>query len=130
MDNLAIAEQFIRAIDAEDVDVIRGLYAEDAKIWHDFDGVEQDPATNIQMLTTLRKAIPDIRWVMTRVEPLPRGFLLTYDLTMTLGDRDLKIPSCVIGTVVDGSITKIEEWVNTGPMLKHLTAEQLKMLAG
>jgi len=130
MNNSAIAEQFIAAIDAEDVDAIRSLYARDAKIWHDFDRVEQDPETNIQSLSTLRKAIPDIHWVTTRIEPLPRGFLLTYDLTMTFGDRELKIPSCVIGTVANGSITRIEEWVNAAPMMKHLTPEQLKILAG
>ena len=130
MNYSAIAEQFIAAIDAEDVDVIRRLYAKDAKIWHDFDGVEQDPETNIQMLSALRKAVPNIHWVTTRVEALRQGFLLTYDLTMTFGDRDLRIPACVIGTVADGSITRIEEWVNAAPMMKYLTPEQLKILSG
>ena len=68
-----------------------------------------DPETNIRMLINLRKAIPDITWVTTRVEPLPQGFLLTYDLTMNLGEREFKLPSCVIGTVADGLITRIEE---------------------
>jgi len=129
MDHSAIAEQFVAAIDAEDVDAIRRLYAKGAKIWHDFDGVEQDPETNIRMLSALRKAVPSIRWVTTRIETLPQGFLLTYDLTMNFRDRELKIPSCVIGTVADGSITRIEEWVNAAPMMKYLTPEQLKILS-
>ena len=130
MDNVAIAEQLIAAIDAEDTGAMRRLYAEDAKIWHDFDRQEQDPETNIQSLITLRKAIPDARWVLTRVEPLPKGFLLTYDLTMTLRERDIRLPACVIGTVADGVITRLEEWVNTTPILKHLSPEQLQILSG
>ena len=130
MDNTTIAEKFVAAIDAEDTNTMRALYAEDAKIWHDFDRLEQDPETNIQSLVTLRKAIPDIRWVTTRIEPLPQGFLLTYELTMTLKERELKLPACVIGTVADGSITRIEEWINTAPMMKYLSPEQMQQLAG
>ena len=130
MDNIAIAEQFIAAIDAEDTDTMRQLYAEDAKIWHDFDRKEQDPETNIQSLITLRKAIPSVRWVTTRIEPLPQGFLLTYELTMTLKARELKIPACVIGSVTDGSITRLEEWINAAPMMKYLDSGQLEILAG
>lgn len=130
MDNIAIAEQFVAAIDAEDTDTMRTLYAADAKIWHDFDRIEQDPETNIQSLIALRKAIPSIRWVTTRIEPLPQGFLLTYELTMTLKERELKLPACVIGTVADGLITRIEEWINTMPLMKHLSPEQMQTLAG
>ena len=49
---------------------------------------------------------------------------------MTLNERELKLPACVIGTVVDGSITRIEEWINTMPMMKHLSPEQIKLLTG
>ena len=135
MENVAIAEQLIAAINAEDIDTMRKLYADDAKIWHDFDRKEQDPETNVQSLLVLRKAIPDVQWVTTRIEPLPNGFLLTYELTMTFnkdssGEKEMRIPACVIGTVDNERIVRLEEWVNSAPMMKYLTPEQLATLAG
>ena len=76
MENVALAEQLIAAINAEDTASMRQIYAEDAKIWHDFDRQEQDPETNVQSLLVLRKAIPDVRWVTTRratIEGEPAG---------------------------------------------------------
>lgn len=130
MDNIAIAERFITAIDKEDTETMREIYAPDAKIWHDFDRQEQSVDTNIESLLTLRQAIPTVRWVKTRIEPLPTGFLLTYDLTVTFGERTLAIPACVIATIANDRITFLEEWVNAAPMFKYLNPEQLKILTG
>lgn len=130
MENVALAEQLIAAINAEDTASMRQIYAEDAKIWHDFDRQEQDPETNVQSLLVLRKAIPDVQWVTTRIEPLPNGFLLTYELTMKFGEKEMRIPACVIGTVENNRIVRLEEWVNSAPMMKYLTPEQLAILSG
>lgn len=130
MTNTDIGTQLIAAIDNEDTDTMRALYAEDAVIWHDFDGIHQTPEDNVQSLVTLRKAVPEIRWIMTRIEPLPSGFLLTYDLTLPKDGGDVKIPSCVIGTIEGDRITKLEEWINAAPLTRHLTPEQLKIIAG
>lgn len=130
MDNVVIAERFITAIDTEDTQAMREIYATDATVWHDFDRQEQSVNTNIDSLLNLRQAIPSVRWVTTRIEPLPTGFLLTYDLTMTFGERTLAIPACVIATVANDQITRLEEWVNATPMFKYLNPEQLKILAG
>ena len=78
----------------------------------------------------LRKALPDVRWVTTRIEPLPNGFLLTYELTMKFGEKEMRIPACVIGTVENNRIVRLEEWVNSAPMMKYLTPEQLAILSG
>lgn len=130
MEHVAIAEQLIAAINAEDTTAMRQIYAEDAKIWHDFDRQEQDSETNVQSLLVLRKALPDVQWVTTRIEPLPNGFLLTYELTMVFGEKEIRIPACVIGTVQNDRITRLEEWVNSAPMMKYLTPEQLAILSG
>lgn len=129
MTNIELAERFINAIDSEDIDTMRDIYAPDATIWHDFDRIDQDPETNIQSLISLREAIPSVRWVTTRIEALAEGFLLTYDLTVTFPEKALAIPACVIATVINGKITRLEEWVNASPMFKYLTPEQIKRLS-
>lgn len=129
MTHIELAKRFIQAIDTEDVDTLREIYATDATIWHDFDRVDQDPETNIQSLITMRQAIPSVRWVTTRIEALAEGFVLTYDLTVTFPEKTLAIPACVIATVSQGKITRLEEWVNATSMYKYLSPEQLKRLS-
>ena len=50
MDFLALAEKFVSAIERADVDVIRQCYASDARIWHNFDNIEQTVEQNLATL--------------------------------------------------------------------------------
>ncbi|MGH9269678.1 MAG: hypothetical protein ACRDZ2_00205 [Ilumatobacteraceae bacterium] len=39
-DHLDLAERFFAAIEAGDLDAVGGIYADEAVIWHNHDGVE------------------------------------------------------------------------------------------
>ncbi len=130
MDHVEIAKRFIAAIDAAEPAAIRQIYAEDARIWHDFDGVEQTVDENLGLLKQLRTVMPSAHWHLGRIESLPDGFLLTYELKAIIGGKELATPACVIGTVANGRITYLQEWINAGRMMSRLSPEEQRALAG
>src|SRR5215211_6519486 len=50
-DVLELADRFFAAIEAGDIAAVRELYAPDAEIWHNTDGLVQTPDDNARTLT-------------------------------------------------------------------------------
>ena len=42
-EHLDVAERLFKAIEAADIDAVREIYAPDAEIWHNTDGLVQGP---------------------------------------------------------------------------------------
>ena len=52
---LELCDQLFSAIIRGDVETVRGIYAPDAVIWHNDDGLEQSPERNLRVLGWLSK---------------------------------------------------------------------------
>src|SRR5205823_4010714 len=50
-DNQELADRLFAAIEKGDVDCVAALYADDAVIWHNFDGIEQPRDANLVVLS-------------------------------------------------------------------------------
>lgn len=119
-DTLALARRFVSAIEAGDFDAMRDCYAPHAAIWHNTDGLgtpPQDRETNVKSLKWMRRYITGMRYDITRLERTDSGFLQTHVLRAktTLGE-EFALPAAVICTVVDGQITKLDEYFSTADL--------------
>ncbi|MEZ5559119.1 MAG: nuclear transport factor 2 family protein [Pseudomonadales bacterium] len=121
MSDTELAEVFLRAIERADKQAIRACYAENARIWHNFDGVHQTVEENLATLEWLTSVVSDRRYEIVRIEALPDGFLLQYVMNGTLKDgKRLVMPACVICTVTQGRITQLQEYLDPTRMLKYV----------
>ena len=112
---LGLAERFFAAIEAADIDAIRACYAPDAKIWHNFDGIEQTVEENLKVLVWMTPRLINKRYDVLRREALPDGFMQQHVLRGELRDgRPFEMPACVICQVSKGCITRLEEYLDTG----------------
>ena len=113
MDFLALAEQFVSAIERADVAVIRECYAPDARIWHNFDNIEQTVDQNLATLGWMVKRMPERQYVVLRREALSDGFMQQHILAGTTRNGEaVSLPACIICRVAGGRITRLDEYLD------------------
>jgi ketosteroid isomerase-like protein len=109
-----VASRLIGAIEAGDFETFLACYAPGAVIWHNNDNLEQDPATVVKVLGWLRKRVDGLRYEELRVQPTPSGYVEQHVLRGTMRDGStLEVPACLVVTVVDGLITRLDEYLDT-----------------
>ncbi|MEU5877044.1 nuclear transport factor 2 family protein [Spirillospora sp. NPDC047279] len=116
-----LADRFIAAITAGDLDTLRSLYAPGAKIWHngpgDGGGAEQDVDDNLRTLRWLSRNLEDFRYELIRRDPLPDGYVQRHVLRGRLPDdagTPIELAACLFVSVDDqGRIARIEEYADT-----------------
>ena len=113
MDFLALAEQFVSAIERADVAVIRECYAPDARIWHNFDNIEQTVDQNLATLGWMVKRMPERQYVVLRREALSDGFMQQHILAGTTRNGEaVSLPACIVCRVAGGRITRLDEYLD------------------
>lgn len=121
MDTLKLADKFIAALEAGDEPTVRQCYADDAVIWHNFDGIEQSVDVNVASLHWLRSKLDNIGYEIVRRELLPDGFLQQHILTGTTKNGDaIRMPACVVFKVENDRIVRLEEYLDPTPMIQTL----------
>lgn len=127
-DPIALAHRFVSAIEAADFDAMRDCYAPDAAIWHNTDGIgaaPQDRDTNVKSLKWMRRYLTGMRYEIARRERTDTGFLQTHVLRgVTSLNEPFALPACVICTVVDGKITKLDEYFSTADLAPLMRAAE------
>jgi ketosteroid isomerase-like protein len=109
-----LASRLIAAISDNDIDALRGVYASDVVIWHNFDQVEQSLEDNLKVMMWMAKRMPDKHYDEIRRQPTPNGFVQQHVLRGTAPDGTaVEIPACLIVTIADGRITRLEEYLDT-----------------
>lgn len=113
-DALVLAERFFAALEAGDVDAVRDLYADDAAVWHNTDGVTQTREENLRTLRWVVRNLRDLRYEVVRREPTPGGFVQQHVLHALAPDgRELTVPACLVVTVEGGRITRLDEYLDS-----------------
>lgn len=111
---LAVADRFFKAIEAGDAEAIRACYAPEARIWHNFDGVEQAVDDNLKVLAWMKPRLLNKHYDVQRRVPLESGFLQQHVLRGELKDGTaFAMPACVICQVSGGRITQLEEYLDS-----------------
>ena len=110
-----LAERFLAAIAAGDTDTVRGIYADDATIWHNFDDKDQSPTENLRTLGYLHSVLADMRYEDVRRIVLPDGYLQQHVLRATGPRAALEIHAALRVYITDGRISRLEEYLDPAP---------------
>ena len=112
-DALDIAERFFRTVEAGDVEAIRGIYAPDARIWHNHDRLEQTVDENLRVLGWVAKNLKNRQYRVQRRVAIPGGFMQQHVLEAETAGGPFSMPACIVCEVRDGRITRLEEYLDS-----------------
>ena len=111
---LDLAKRLFAAITAGDVDAARAIYAPDAIIWHNNDGATQTVDQNLATLAWIAGNVKDFRYEDVRCEATDSGFVEQHITRgITPKGTEFAFPACIVGTIVDGRITRIDEYLDS-----------------
>lgn len=108
-----LANRFFGAIEAGDIEGVSSCYAPDAIIWHNDDRLETSPKQNLEILGQFIANVPKRVYANRRFFPVEGGFVQQHDTELHLADgRVLTLPVCIVFTVVDGKIQRLDEYLD------------------
>jgi ketosteroid isomerase-like protein len=110
---LQTADKLFHAIEAGDVEAIRNIYTADTKIWHNNDNIAQSVEQNLAVLKWVITNIQGLKYTEVRRQPTPRGFVQQHVLRGRFKDKEIALPACVVATVEDGKITRLDEYLDS-----------------
>ena len=111
MDALQVAKKLFAAVEAGDVETVRGLYAPEFRIWHNYDGVAQTAEENLGVLRWLCENVSNRRYEEVRLQKTEAGFVQQHVLRgTTASGAKLELPACMVGVVKDGKIVRLDEY--------------------
>ena len=115
-DPLTVADQFFTAIEAGDVDAVRGLYHPDVVIWHNYDGLDRRETgdsreDNLKVLAGLPTRIAGAHYDVWYREATQTGFVQQHVLRGTMPNgKPIELPACIVCRVEEGLITRLDEY--------------------
>jgi ketosteroid isomerase-like protein len=116
---LALADRLFTAVEAADMDTVREIYAPDAVVWHNTDGIEESVEQNLRVLAWITKVVTDLRYDVVRQMATSEGFVSQHVARGTLPNgRELNLPACIICTVIEGRISRLDEYIDS----RHISA--------
>ena len=114
---LALAKRFFDAIEKGDIDAVRAIYAPDAVIWHNNDGLATSREDNLKVLTGFIKAVPTRHYIDRQVGAFDGGFVQQHLLKGKLANgKDLALACCIVCQVKDGRITRLDEYFDSAAL--------------
>lgn len=111
----SLAKRFFDCVEAGDIDGLVSCYAPDAKVRHNTDELEQAPEDNRKVLAGMVTRIIDRVYDNRRLEVFPGGFVQQHVLrgTRVQDNVRLALPACIVCTVSDGRITRLDEYFDS-----------------
>ena len=114
---LALADRFISAVAAGDLDTVRSIYAPDAVIWNNYLRKPQTVDENLVTLKWVTSNVKNMRYEEIRTITTSEGYVEQHMLRGTgPSGADLDLAACLIVEVDDGRITKLEEYFDSAAL--------------
>jgi ketosteroid isomerase-like protein len=117
----AVGAELMAAVSSGDAARLRAVYAEDVRIWHTFDGLEQDREQNVRTLLWMHEHVSGVRYEDVRIAATEDGFVLQH--VMRADEPAFEAPCMARAWVAGGRITRLEEYVDsahTRPLTEHI----------
>ncbi|AZG44218.1 nuclear transport factor 2 family protein [Gordonia insulae] len=112
-----LADRLFAAIESGDTDVVRGLYADDAVVWHNEDRATQTVDENLRVLRWLSRTVASLRYRDVRRIVHAGGFVQHHVLTGSLADgTEVTVPAALFVAVVGDRIVRIDEYVDSADL--------------
>ena len=113
---IELARRFMTALEAGDVEAARACLAPDARIWHNFDDRSQTVDENMALLEWMMRHADKRSYEITRLQEIAGGYLQQHVLRITnKAGEELVMHACVVVTVAEGRIQRIEEYLDPAP---------------
>jgi ketosteroid isomerase-like protein len=111
----SLAKRFFDSVEQGDIDALVDCYAPNAEIWHNTDELIQGPQDNKKTLSGMVTRIVDRLYDDRRVAVFDGGFLQQHVLRGTRVQDGVRVhlPACVVCTVKDGKITRLDEYFDS-----------------
>jgi uncharacterized protein len=110
---MSVADDLFAAIEKGDVDAVRDIYAPDAVIWHNTDGIEQTVEQNLRTLQWVCDNLAERAYEDVRRTEYDGGFVQQHLLRFTKGGERRELPACIVAAVAEGRITRIDEYLDS-----------------
>ena len=108
-----LASRLFATVAAGDIEAVRGMYAPGAVIWLNASGT-QTVEENLALLAQAARLIEGFRYEDVRRQITADGFIEQHVLCgRTAGGTELRVPSCIVCTVHEGRITRLEEYLDS-----------------
>jgi ketosteroid isomerase-like protein len=115
----ALAKRFFDLIETGDIEELRGVYAEDARIWYNIDRRDKTVDENVARLAKARGMVRGRRYEERRVVVFPGGFVHQHMVRGTRADGvAVDMPACCICFVTAGRITRLEEYMDSADVAR------------
>jgi uncharacterized protein len=112
---LIAANRFFDGLLAGDLAELEAACAPDSVLWINLTEQERPLRSSLPGFARLRSKVPDLRMEAVRRREVPGGFVEQHVLVGTMPDGEmLRVVGCFLGTVADGRITRLEEYVDGG----------------
>ena len=113
-----LADRLMRAIETGDLETARACYGPDARIWHNFDGLAQTVDENLRTLKWMDKRLTNRRYEVLSRHVFEGGYVQQHVLHGTLNNKEaFTMPACLVVTVKDGKIARLDEYLDTAHTL-------------
>jgi ketosteroid isomerase-like protein len=114
-----LAEHFFNAIEQGDMAAVRAIYAPDAIVWHNSDGIASPVADNLKTLEDFIAYVPERHYTRRRLDVFEGGFVEQHVLKGKLVDgREVSLNACIVCRVREGHITRLDEYFDTAELAK------------
>ena len=110
---MSVADDLFDAIQRGDIEAVRAIYAPDAVIWHNNDELEQTVDQNLAVLRWVCDNLADRAYEDVRRIEHDGGFVQQHVLRFTKDGERRGVPACIVATVADGRITRIDEYLDS-----------------
>lgn len=108
---MAAGERLFHIVEHGDLDELRDIFTEDAKIWHNTDEKLVDVETTIRNLEKIRSGATVFHYTDIRREPTPSGFVQQHLLIVEMPDgRGMRDLACCICRVENGRIVHMDAY--------------------
>ena len=114
MTNLDVANRFFNGLLAGDRAELEAVFAPGATFWQNFAGTMQQREDFLPAFASLARIVSDLHFEDVRRTGTPGGFVEQHSLCgVTRSGEQLAVRGCFVGTVADGQITAIEEYLDS-----------------
>lgn len=110
---LEVADAFFAAIEAGDIAAVEAIYAPEATIWHNNDGVAQSVRDNLKVLRWLTASTLRRSYRVARRAAIPGGFVQQHVLIVESAQGRFEMPACIVAEVREGRIHRLDEYLDS-----------------
>jgi len=117
----ALVDGFFAAVTAGDREALERIYSPDAAIWHNYDDVEQSREESLRLLAYLHRKVGPLRYEGVRRVVLEDGVIQQHVVVLGGVGAGLRMPTMIRIFCAGDHVTRIEEYVDPGPLNQRLS---------